>query len=265
MEQLGHIDFTKPESEPTTPAKMSAYAPALIPLSFKTELAFGASGLEVSTLICALMGLKFLAKKEQVSDQFNLTVEDAVKWFQRSAKLNADGAVGPLTKAALESALNSARGVTSGLHKKLNEFYQTPAGYNAVYDDVMSWFGTTKNGCVAFLSTALRMSGCSVPKTEDSKGFGISLVTISFSDWLLANGFKKDSNPDNLKAGDLVLTQEDGWKGVPAHTYMFSSWADKAAGIAWIVDNQGPLHKRNVHKAGGGFNFTPYAYHLRKA
>lgn len=71
-------------------------------------LNFGSKGNEVKKLTQLLMGKGFL---KLVSDDFDDTVEEAVKAFQashtdtRDHKLDADGIVGPLTWWALEQAV----------------------------------------------------------------------------------------------------------------------------------------------------------------
>jgi hypothetical protein len=145
----------------------------------------------------------------------------------------------------------------------LHEFYSHKKNYDAVYRNVMSWFGTTKNACVAFVSSALRLSGYHVPKTN-LDGANISLWTVSFSKYLQSKGWKKFTDSKTLQPGDIVFTQEGGFgKGVPAHVYVFVSWDNKANQVAWVIDNQAFTHRRNINKGGGGFNFTPFAYFLR--
>lgn len=151
------------------------------------------------------------------------------------------------------------------INAKLDAFYSVRANYDAVYANVMSWFGTTSNACVAFLSTALRMVNVNIPlhymvDDEDS-----SLVTLPFSIYLEENlGWQRITNQNDLQPGDVCFTEDDSnWPGYPAHVFQFSSWSFKARGIAWVIDNQGPLHERNINVAGGGFNFTPFAYALR--
>ncbi|MBD2004847.1 peptidoglycan-binding protein [Trichocoleus sp. FACHB-40] len=147
--------------------------------------------------------------------------------------------------------------------KHLHDFYSQRKNYDAVHRNVMGWFGTTKNGCVAFVSSALRLSGYHVPKTN-LDGANISLWTVSFSKYLRSKGWKPFTDSKTLQPGDIVFTQEGGFgKGVPAHVYVFVSWDNKANQVAWVIDNQAFTHRRNINKGGGGFNFTPFAYYLR--
>lgn len=154
----------------------------------------------------------------------------------------------------------------SETNRKLAEFYSKSTGYNKVYNDVMSWFGTTSNGCVAFMSTALRMVGVDVPKYGNYAGERISLVTLPFSRYLREQlGWKKIARAHDMLPGDVVFTEDDPyWDGYPAHTYMFYSWSDKANGIAWVIDNQGFTHRRNIFANDyGNYNFTPFQYAVR--
>jgi lysozyme family protein len=142
-------------------------------------------------------------------------------------------------------------------------FYSQPNNYDMVYDNVMGWYGTTSNGCVAFLSTALRLSGYDVPKTENSIG-NISLFTAAFSQYLEDQGWNRSNNSDDLALGDIVLTDDGDFDdNIPMHVYVFAGWADKSNKVAWVIDNQDFTHERNIEEGGGGFNFTPFAYFLR--
>jgi lysozyme family protein len=159
---------------------------------------------------------------------------------------------------------NSVPNVTiSKLTTNLFNFYSEQKNYNAVHNDVMKWFGTRKNACVAFASSALRLSGYPVPKTN-LDGANISLWTVAFSEYLASKGWKKETNASKLQKGDIVFTEEGGFgAGVPAHVYVFAGWEDQPNQIAWVIDNQGFTHRRNINKGGGGFNFTPFDYFLR--
>ena len=149
-------------------------------------------------------------------------------------------------------------------NKNLLNFYQLSANYDKVYNNVMGWYGTTSQGCVAFMSTALRMSGTSVPQNGSYNGEQVSLVTVPFAGYLQDSlGWKKITDASKLLPGDVVLTQDDSrYPGYPAHTYMFHSWSDYNRGIGYVIDNQTFLHERNIF-GYGDFNFTPFAYGLR--
>lgn len=161
------------------------------------------------------------------------------------------------------SALNKVTN-NSNVHTKLFNFYSQRVNYNKVYDNVMGWFGTRTNGCVAFMSTALRMIGVDVPQNGYLDNEPVSLVTRPFSRYLEEKlGWKRFTNPNDLRPGDVVFTQTaPNDPGYPAHTYMFHSWSNKAASVAWVVDNQDFTHLRNIQESGT-FNFTPFDYGLR--
>ena len=155
--------------------------------------------------------------------------------------------------------------VADGLENKaLFAFYEKSENYQRVYDNVMEWYGTTSNACIAFISTALRMSGVKIPQYGKYNGEEISLVTLPFSGYLQnVLGWKKITDSSKLLPGDVILTKDDSrYPGYPAHSYMFHSWKDYNRGIGYVVDNQGFTHERNIF-GYGDFNFTPFAYGLR--
>lgn len=85
------------------------YQSASLPLPFSQNLQKGDQGEEVYVLICTLIELKFLGATQQVTNVFNDNVFEAVRWAQRRFGLDDDGVVGPMTKAALEGALQRER------------------------------------------------------------------------------------------------------------------------------------------------------------
>ena len=150
-------------------------------------------------------------------------------------------------------------------NRRLFDFYKVRANYDDVYAQVLSFYPAgRRNGCVAFMSTALRMSGTSVPLSEYIEGDSVSLVTRPFSSFLQNRlGWTKITSANNLQSGDVVLTEDDAnYPGYPAHTYMFYGWSNQKAGIGWVIDNQDFIHERNIF-GYGTYNFTPFAYALR--
>lgn len=147
---------------------------------------------------------------------------------------------------------------------RLFAYYSNRSNYNSVYRDVMNWYGTTSSGCVAFLSSALRAAGISVPRSVDQEGLNISLVTGPFRDYLRDDlGWVRIDDPDSVLPGDVIFTLDDTqWPGHPAHVYMFHSWLDRAAGAGLVIDNQGFIHERNIFGYSAG-NFTPFQYAYR--
>lgn len=158
----------------------------------------------------------------------------------------------------------AAKSSEGSFNRKLAVFYSNQSNYNKVYDDVMNWYGTKTNACVAFMSTAIRMAGLDIPKYGYYKGERISLVTLPFAGYLEDKlKWKRIEKADDLKSGDVVMTEDDrNWPGYPAHTYMFYSWSNKAKSIGNVIDNQGFIHERNIF-GYGDYNFTPFAYALR--
>lgn len=119
-----------PEPQPPIDVPVSTqgrpYAPCPVPVPWQSILArkesgnpawgaFTHGGEPVYLLQCALIGLGYLAKPkdgEFVGEVFNEHVEWAVKRFQKDwfgPQEEADGIVGPQTRAAIEKALTRAR------------------------------------------------------------------------------------------------------------------------------------------------------------
>lgn len=145
---------------------------------------------------------------------------------------------------------------------KLFNFYTQPKNYEAVKKEVLDWTGMTKDMCVAYISTALRNSGTPIPRNEKIDGYSVSLVTRSFSRYLLERlKWKKFTSMSDLRPGDVVFTKDDDkYPGFPAHTFMFQSWQDEKLGVAFAIDNQGFTHLRYLN---GSKEHTAYAYALR--
>ncbi|MEN9809158.1 MAG: hypothetical protein RLZZ488_725 [Pseudomonadota bacterium] len=150
-----------------------------------------------------------------------------------------------------------------GLSGKLLAYYSNPANYKSVHAQVMKWFGTTQNACVAFMSTALRNVGLQVPRALNSQGYNISTWTAAFSDYLQHSlGWRRIDRLAELRAGDVVFTLDlDGSRRVPAHVFLFAGWKDSQSTLARVIDNQGFLHTRDLLGTQG--NFTPFQYALR--
>jgi hypothetical protein len=152
----------------------------------------------------------------------------------------------------------------SGFSGRLISYYTQPENYRKVYADVMGWFGTTHNACVAFISTALRQAGLAVPKQVNSRGYNISTWTAALSEYLeFSQRWQRISDLRELRPGDIVFTLDsDGSRNIPAHVFLFVAWTDSVSAWARVVDNQGFLHRRNLSAHNGG-NFTPFNYALR--
>jgi hypothetical protein len=148
---------------------------------------------------------------------------------------------------------------------RLLQYYSVKQNYDAVYKDVLSFYPTGRpNGCVAFLSTALRLSDTYIPRNKQIGGYNISLVTSAFSNYLVNTlGWNMIRDHKKLEPGDVVMTlPNSNFPDIPAHTYMFQSWRDKSNGIGMVIDNQNFTHERNIFGTGT-FNFTPFWYALR--
>lgn len=175
-------------------------------------------------------------------------------------KLNYGGKPKPTTTPTVPVA---------SVNKRLFNFYNNKENYLRVYDNVVSWFSATRptyNGCVAFMSSALRLSGFDVPFSNGVDGYSISRVTRPFSEFLISRGWKKIINPTELQPGDVCFSQVGMLNGkpdvgYPAHTYMFVKW-EKAGStaMAYVNDNNGYNQLRNITASGPN---TPFEYALR--
>jgi len=148
--------------------------------------------------------------------------------------------------------------------REFSDFYSNEDNYWFVYRKVMSWYGATSNGCVAFASTALRILGVDVPQNGIWNGERLSLLTKPFSSYLENRlGWTRVKDSRDLLPGDLVFTvDEPKAPGYPAHVYMHAGYADANRKVSWAVDNQGFTHERalagDVKK-----DYSAFAYALR--
>jgi hypothetical protein len=146
------------------------------------------------------------------------------------------------------------------LNDRLVSWYGQKRHYKAVRREVLDWHKTTKNACVAFVSTALRDLDVDVPLDAEVDGESVSRLTRPLSRWLEDHlGWTRVTDVDDLRPGDVVFTEAAEY---PWHVYVFYSWSDREAHLARVLDNQGFLNERDVLGTGPG-NFTPFAYALR--
>ena len=167
----------------------------------------------------------------------------------------------PRTPAATAPNDSSAAKVSD----TLAEWYSIRSNYALVLNDVRSFYAPVRyNGCVAFISAALRRVGVEIPITTEQEE-SPSLVTRPFANYLEQKlNWVRIGEASQLRAGDIVFTRDNpSYPGYPAHTYMFQSWSRKNLGIALVIDNQDFSHERNIYDNDTAFNFTPYAFALR--
>jgi hypothetical protein len=143
------------------------------------------------------------------------------------------------------------------VNERLVEYYSKPVNYRRVRRDVLSWHKTTRNGCVAFVSTALRHIGYAVPLDGKRSGFGVSRITFAFSAYLRELGWKRITSTVELLPGDIVFTT-----GYPDHVFVFHSWSHQRRGLARVIDNQGHLKKRSLNPSAGS-DTAAFSYALR--
>lgn len=167
--------------------------------------------------------------------------------------------------AAIQSPLSLFSSEVFDANNRVFSFYVVEENYKKVSDDVFKWTRERKiNMCVAYMSTALRMTGTYIPRDQKIGGFNVSLVTRPFSIYLTQTlKWQKFTSFDDLRAGDVAFTQDgENDPGYPTHTFMFVDWKDRNAGIATIVDNQGFMHDRYM-LGDKERDHTPFAYALR--
>lgn len=130
---------------------------------------------------------------------------------------------------------------------KLYNWYSKASNYEKVYDSVSTWYPPIrKQGCVAFMSTALRYIGIPVPHRQTKWG-NLSLLTLPFSDYLIDElDWRVLKNFSSFQPGDILFTVSDE-SSMPTHTLMFHGWVDQEAGIATVIDNQSFIHERNLY------------------
>jgi hypothetical protein len=136
-----------------------------------------------------------------------------------------------------------------------------------------------RNGCVAFVTTALRHIGVPVPQDESIDGLALSHITLALSCYLQDRlGWQRISDPFELSPGDVVFTQDATCcPGLPAHVCIFLGWSDRDRLIARISDEHGhrqarPLRgtARPAPARGHGHSpaasaDSPFAYALRQS
>jgi hypothetical protein len=142
----------------------------------------------------------------------------------------------------------------------LASYYGSKKNYQVVKAEVMVWWGTTTNGCVAFASTVLRELGVEVPLEGRINGERISLLTLPFSRYLQeALGWERISDASLLLPGDLVFTEAEEY---PLHVFVFHSWKSKKKQLAYAIDNQKPFYVRAL-LGDPKKEITAFSYALR--
>lgn len=160
--------------------------------------------------------------------------------------------------AAPSPSLAGPKPATATVGGKFSKYYR--AHYGEIKKDVLAWHGTSRNGCVAFASTALRHAGIAIPQDVKRLDANVSRITYAFSDYLEHDlGWARSEDVATLQPGDLIFTT--GW---PDHIYVFASWHDRKHTIVDAIDNNANVHTRPV---GGDvkLDLAAYAYALRPA
>lgn len=141
---------------------------------------------------------------------------------------------------------------------ELFAYYGKRANYKKVKRDVLGWHKTTRNGCAAFVSTALRHVGVDVPLRETRDGWGISRITFALSDYLEQDlGWTRVESAGDLSPGDVVFTT-----GYPDHVFVFAGWKNKKRHIALATDNIG-FEKARPLSPDPDSDISAFGYALR--
>jgi hypothetical protein len=151
---------------------------------------------------------------------------------------------------------------------RLVKWYGTRPHWKAVRKEVLGWHKTTRNACVAFVSTALRRIGVDVPRDAEVDGEKVSRLTRPFSLWLEEQlGWTRIDDVAELQPGDVVFTERAEY---PWHVFVFHSWDDADAHTAFVLDNHGFKTSRpllgdaaGADDVDNGAGITPFAYALR--
>jgi hypothetical protein len=218
-------------------------------------LKMDARGDSVDTLQAALLAVGF--NPQGIDGVFGPKTQAAVLGFQKAYSIGLTCEAGPETLAKLAAVLRASTPNSASVNQRLYDFYSTPEGYAAVQAKVAEWFApqnggsSTHNGCAAFLSTALNISGYDVPYT---------MMAQILADELIAKKWQKVAVKD-LLPGDVIVTQDNPeYPGYAAHIFMTAGWADQSQLYCYAVDNQQTVHyARNL----GPGPKTPMAYALR--
>lgn len=163
----------------------------------------------------------------------------------------------PLLALLLHVGPAHSQARSPGLGEQLADYYGKAKNYRKVKRDVMRWHKTTRNGCVAFASTALRHLGVNIPQDLKRDGFGVSRITFAFSAYLEEMAWVRSENFADLAAGDLVFTT-----GYPDHVFVFHSWADSKEARVHAIDNMGRMGMRRLFPKKGHAH-SAFAYFLR--
>ncbi len=122
--------------------------------------------------------------------------------------------------------------------------------------------------CAAFVSASLRRFGFSIDAvvTDGTASEDASGITLMHQ--LEQAGFQRSADASQLREGDICFTidkwfDDDGGGGYyPTHTYIFMEWVTPGdTSYAWIVDNQGQRHQRNMTVSG---SYDPFQYFMSR-
>jgi hypothetical protein len=111
--------------------------------------------------------------------------------------------------------------------------------YIDVKRNVLSWYGTTSDGCAAFATTALQMYGFDVKKETWAPTLRKNLHE---------KGWKHITDAALLLPGDVVFTEDpvSMQTGETGHVFIFDSYSGPRHAIA--LENQGSSLKRNLYR-----------------
>ena len=187
----------------------------------KNYLYKGDQGEAVKKMQTMLIGLGYSCGSEGADGYFGNATEVAVVLFQLDHYLAPDGFYGEITKACLEEVYDKMGKVISipnftgeQLVKAVAEVYKMAHDGKYKYGDsqVLPPCADHKISCDRLEARALWNLGM----TEQKKG---GETVGSFSEWFNVHGFKKITNKDQLKCGDMVFVDDRIHSPVPCSTW----------------------------------------------
>ncbi|MGK0466824.1 hypothetical protein [Clostridium sp.] len=152
--------------------------------------------------------------------------------------------------------------------KDVHNFLQNEGNRRTVYGAAIDLNdGSSANTCVYFISEVLRQNNFDVPKKICNTEQIISVLT--------ENGFKKQSDYENLAPGDICFTTDNNGEtnGFPTHVYVFMKWVKEGNyDYAYICDNQAKdyddevyhIRNINVRTRSNGFDKDAFSFFMKK-
>lgn len=138
---------------------------------------------------------------------------------------NKNRGINKKTNHALSiSQVKPTKTYSSALNQNLYEYEKNQFNETlSINKAILARGGTALNTCVLFQCESLRAIGVNVPMK--------TTFTTNLSYYLQNNGWKKETNLDNLQSGDLCFAGDK-------HTFLFMGWKDKINKIAYVMGDE---------------------------